>query len=185
MKLKNFILMVLVLSLSLPLWCQVSGSLENENTIQDGRFSTQFQWWIQGNFNKKFGYFGWALVNKNWSEIYPGVFYQPTPWLQVGVGLGIEQDQSKPRLGTFVWAGKGKLYFLGFTEHWGSGFWFRAMAMYCPNDTLQIGLMSQHKLGIGPKIEFELYKPFSLWVAVLTMGEDPKTTVFTGLKLGF
>lgn len=182
---KKALIVVLVLFLSLPLWCQVSGSLESENNLQKGQFSTQFQWWIQGNFNKSFGYFGWALVSKNWSEIYPGISWQPTSWLQLGAGLGIEQNQSKPRFGAFVWAGKDKVYFLGFLEDWGSGFWYRAMAMYRLNQVLQVGLMSQHKLGIGPKVEVEFYKPFSLWVALLTMGQNPRTTAFAGLKLNF
>lgn len=103
MKIKNFVLMILmVLVLVFPLWCQVSGSLENESNLQKGQPSTQFQWWIQGNFNKEFGYFGWALVSKDWSEIYPGIFWQPTSWLQIGAGLGIEQGQSKPRFGAFL-----------------------------------------------------------------------------------
>jgi len=182
---KKMFVLLMVMIMAVPLWCQVSGCLENESTLQKGQLFTQFQWWIQGSFSQKFGYFGWALVSNNWSEIYPGVSWQPTSWLQVGVGMGIESGQSKARFGEFLWIGKGKFYFLGFTEHEGSGFWYRAMAMYRMNETLQIGLMSQHKLGIGPKVEMVIYKPFSFWAAVLTMGQDPKTTVFGGLKLGF
>ena len=176
---------VLVFVFSMPAQSQVTGCLENENSIQNGHLSPGFQFWIQGNFNKKFGYFGWALVTKNWSEIYPGLSWQPTSWLQVGIGAGIEQNQSKARIGEFIWIGKGKFYFLGFTEHSGSGFWYRAMAMYQASQRLQVGLMSQYRLGIGPKVEMVIHKPFSLWVAVLMLGQDPRTTVFTGLKLGF
>jgi len=182
---KKALIVIVVLLLSLPLWCQVTGSLESENNLQKGQFSTQFQWWIQGNFNKSFGYFGWALVSKGWSEIYPGIFWQPTSWLQLGAGLGIEQNQSKPRFGAFLWAGEGKVYFLGFLEAWGSGLWYRAMAMYRLNQALQVGLMSQYNLGIGPKVEVAFYKPFSLWLAVLTMGQNPRTTAFAGIKLNF
>ncbi|OGZ31829.1 MAG: hypothetical protein A2V69_01040 [Candidatus Portnoybacteria bacterium RBG_13_40_8] len=184
---KYFVLFLAVVFLfsSLPVWSQVTGCLENETHLQRGQLSTQFQFWIQGNFNKKFGYFGWTLVSKNWSEIYPGLSWQPTSWLQVGIGMGIEQGQSKARFGEFIWIGKGKFYFLGFTEHEGSGFWYRAMAMYRPSQAFQVGLMSQYKLGIGPKVEMVIYKPFALWVAALILGQDPKTTVFAGLKLGF
>lgn len=176
--------MILVLFLSLPLWCQATGSLESESNFHNGLFSTQFQWWIQGNFGKSsFGYFGWALVSKGWSEIYPGLSWQPASWIQMGVGAGIEQTQSKVRFGEFLWVGKGKLYFLGFTEHGGSGFWYRAMTMYKWTKDFQVGLMSQHGLGIGPKMEFEFLKPFSLWVATLFW--ERSTTVFGGLKLNF
>lgn len=183
---KNYVvlfLMVVVVFMTAPLWCQVTGSLENENCIQRGQFATQFQFWIQGQFNKQFGYFGWALVSKNWAEIYPGVSWQPFSWLQMGVGVGIESDQSKARFGEFLWIGKGKFYFLGFTEHEGSGFWYRAMAMYRMNKSLQVGLMSQHKLGIGPKVEVAIFKPFALWAATLFW--QGKTTIFGGLKFNF
>lgn len=183
---KYFVLfLVVVLVFSIPARSQVTGCLESENNIQNGHLTPAFQFWIQGNFNKRFGWFGWALVNKNWSEIYPGLSWQPISWLQVGIGAGIEQNQSKARIGEFIWIGKGKFYFLGFTEHQGSGFWYRAMAMYNPGKGLQVGLMSQYKLGIGPKVEVVIHKPFSFWVAVLAFGQDPKTTAFAGLKLGF
>lgn len=184
---KKLFLVVLILFLSLPLWSQVSGCLENENNLREGQFTGGFQWWIQGNFsNSKFGYFGWALVSKNWSEIYPGFYWQPFSWLQIGAGLGIEQGQSKPRFGAFLWAGKDKIYFTAFLEEWGSGLWWRALAMYRLNQIAQIGLMSQHKLGIGPKMEVEFYKPFSFWAAILVFGqEDSGVTLFGGIKLGF
>ena len=182
---KKILIAIVILLLSTPLWCDVSGCLESESNLQKGQLSTQFQWWIQGNFTKSFGYFGWALVSKNWSEIYPGIFWQPASWLQLGAGLGIEQNQSKPRFGAFVWAGKGKVSVLGFFEHWGSGLWWRAIGMYRLNQTFQVGLMSQHKLGIGPKVEMEFYKPFSLWVAVLAMGQNPEVTAFAGFKINF
>ncbi len=178
------LLMVVVLVLSAPVHAQVTGCLENENNVQNNRLTPGIQFWIQGQFNKHFGWFGWALVNKNWSEIYPGISWQPVPWLQVGVGAGIEQSQSKLRFGEFLWMGKGKFYFMGFTEHEGSGFWYRAMAMYQVNQKIQVGLMSQYKLGIGPKAEMVIHKPFSFWVAVLAKQES-KTTIFGGLKLGF
>lgn len=178
-------LVALILVLSVPAQSQVTGCIESENNIQNGHLTPGIQFWIQGQFNKRFGWFGWALVNKNWSEIYPGLSWQPTSWLQVGIGAGIEQNQSKARIGEFIWIGKGKFYFLGFTEHSGSGFWYRAMAMYQPSKKLQVGLMSQYKLGIGPKVEMVVHKPFSFWVAVLAFGQEPKTTAFAGLKLGF
>ena len=179
-----FVAVICILSLSLPLWAQ--SSLESENHLQQGQFSTQFQWWVQGNFTKSFGYFGWAVVSKNWSEIYPGVSWQPASWLQLGAGFGIEHGQSKPRFGSFLWAGNGNAYFLGFLEAWGSGLWYRAMAMYRLNQALQVGLMSEHKLGIGPKVEVVFYKPFSIWAALLVMGQgQTRTTGFLGLKLNF
>ncbi len=180
-----FVVVFVVVMMSIPTWGQVLGSVENETNIQKGIVSTQFQYWIQGQFNKQFGWFAWALGSKNWSEIYPGLSWQPTSWLQMGVGAGIEQGQSKARFGEFLWIGKGRFCFLGFTEHEGSGFWYRAMAMYKMNDSFQVGLMSQHKLGIGPKMEAVVLKPFSVWAAILTGGENPKTTIFGGLKLGF
>jgi len=175
----------MLFAFSVPAVSQVTGCLENENNVQNGHLTPGIQFWIQGQFSKQFGWFGWALTNNDWSEIYPGLSWQPVSWLQVGVGAGIEHNQSKARVGEFIWIGKGKFYFLGFTEHSGSGFWYRAMAMYKAGERLQVGLMSQYKLGIGPKAEVVIVKPFSLWVAFLYFGQEPKTTAFGGLKLGF
>ncbi len=186
MKNRNIVFaLVLILILCVPVWSQVTGCLENENNVQGGQLTAGVQFWIQGQFNSHFGWFGWALVNKDWSEIYPGLYWQPTSWMQIGIGAGIERDQSRARVGEFLWMGKGKFYFLAFTEHEGSGFWYRAMAMYQMNKRFQIGLMSQYRLGIGPKVEAVIVKPFSLWVAALAWGEHPKIAAFGGLKLGF
>lgn len=180
---KFCVLFVIVFLFVAPVWCQVTGSVESESNSHNREFSTQFQFWLQGQFNKQFSWFGWALGSKDWSEIYPGFSWMPASWIQLGIGAGIEQGRSDVRIGEFLWMGKGQFYFLGFTEHEGSGFWYRAMAMYKINETLEFGLMSQHKLGIGPKVEKVIHKPFSLWVATLFWKNS--TTIFGGLKLCF
>jgi hypothetical protein len=182
---KKSVWILLLMLMAAPLWCQVTGSIESENHLQSGDFSTQMQFWLQGNFNKQIGYWGWALVFQNWGEIYSGVSWKAASWLQVGIGAGIEHGQSKARLAEFLWMGKGKFYLFALTEHGGSGFWYRAFAMYVVDKRFQVGLMSQYKLGIGPKVEIALFKPFSVWLTAMTFGENPKTSFFGTLKIGF
>ena len=182
---KKLVLILVLVLIATPLWCQVSGSMESENHLQDGKFYTQMQFWLQGNFNKHIGYWGWALVFKDWGEIYSGLSWKATSWLQMGFAAGIEHPQSTPRFAEFLWMGKGPVYLFALTEHGGSGFWYRAFAMYVVNKRFQVGLMSQYRLGIGPKVEIALFKPFSVWFTAMTFGTNPDTSFLGTLKIGF
>ncbi len=183
---KKAVLILLAFLVASPLWSQVHGSMEMETHLQSGETYLQGEFWLQGNFTEKLGFFGWALEAKAWSEIYAGPSWKPASWLQVGAGAGFEHGVHKARFAQFLWMGQGPVYLFALAEEGGGfGFWYRAFAMYMINNRFQVGLMSQHKLGIGPKVEIALFKPFSVWFTVMTFGDTPKTSVFGTVKLGF
>ena len=183
---KRALFVIIAVLVASPLWSQVNGSIEMETHLQSGDAYLQGEFWLQGNITDKIGFFGWALEAKAWSEIYAGPSWKPASWLQVGAGAGVEHSTQKARFAQFVWMGDGPFYLFALAEEGGGyGFWYRAFAMYVVNKRLQLGMMSQHKLGIGPKIEVALFKPFSVWFTVMTFGSAPKTSVFGTIKLGF
>ena len=118
--------------------------------------------------NKKFGTFAWVFANESWAEGYGGLTYMPSPYLQLGFGLGLEQANNPWRIGSMIWIGKENWSVLSLFEAGGSGYWHQINAIYRLNRNIGIGLMKEEFTGIGPRLELKIPQlPIQFWTSLL------------------
>ncbi len=155
-------------------------TIESQNLFTNKQITPTITGYITHNLNKeRLGIFAWFLVNKHWAEGYTGLSYK-FPHCQISAGAGLEQAKQSLRLGGSLWLGNKKIYTLVITEKGGSGFWHRAIINYRLK-WLGVGVMSQTKLGIGPRFEVKIPQtPFKVWGSVLS-GKN----IFLSLKMNF
>jgi hypothetical protein len=120
--------------------------------------------------NKKIGAFAWIFVNESWAEGYGGLTYMPSPYLQLGFGLGLERANNPWRIGNMIWVGKEDWSVLSLFEAGGSGYWHQINAIYHLNKNIGIGLMKEEFTGFGPRLELTIPQlPIQLWVSFLQL----------------
>ena len=138
--------------------------------------------WVSGNITPKLGLFAWFQVDKAYGESYGGMSFSPTPWLQFGVGGGIEQADNPARLGSFLWIGGKRQTVLAIYEHGGSGLWYKAEYNFALNDKVGVGLITERSKGTGPRLEMKIPRsPIIVWAAPLV--NDGKIIGLIGVRL--
>lgn len=127
--------------------------------------------WFQQGISGKIGMFAWAQTTPDWRQAYIGPSYQITSWLQVGIGGGIEKADSKKRLGSFLYAAKGKDSLFGVYENGGGGRWHIAVYNHqVGKSRFGIGVHTQAFVGTGPRAEMN-FGPIKLWSSLLFEGD--------------
>ena len=117
------------------------------------------------------GSFAWFQVQQGYGQAYAGATYSPKPWVQFALGGGLEEDKHPARIGSYVWAGKGRVSGLGVFEDGGSGFWYKVETNCQVTAGLGLGTLTEANNGTGPKLELALpHTPFKLWFAPLWKG---------------
>lgn len=113
----------------------------------------------------KFKVFYFALVEKNWAEAQVGIAYCPATWLELGVGVGIEQAPKLYRYTASVWAGKNDVdfSFVGEKGHGADNWWYKTFVRY-HFKKVNVGLMSWRYAVTGPFAEYQLNKDLKIWV---------------------
>ncbi len=148
---------------------QASFWVEEQTSFSDGETIPKMHTLLLQDFNKKhLGLFGYFQVQEDYAQAYVGPTLSPMPWLQVGVGWGLEQADTPVRLGSFVWLGDARRYLLAIYENGGGGYWYHAEANTSIADWLGIGMgaMVEHLVGIGPRMELNMPRlPVKIWVA--------------------
>ena len=87
--------------------------------------------------------------------------------MQAGVGGGIEQADSMARLGSFLYAAKGRNSLFAIYENGGSGRWHQAVFNHqIGKSRYGLGVHNQAFVGTGPRAEVNL-GPVKFWVAAL------------------
>ena len=144
--------------------------IENYNTVEksdERRVVSTTDVWIQQNLKGKVGMFVWAQANPIYRQIYAGGSYQFTPWLQAGMGGGVEQADSVKRLGSFVYAAKKNESFFGIYENGGPGRWHLARYTHrFGKSRYDLGFHNQAFIGSGPRAEINL-GPVKVWSSAL------------------
>lgn len=139
------------------------------------------------------GLFSWILGSKNWAEFHSGLTYQPFPWLQLGLGLGLEQAENPFRVGSFFWLGGDWWWIQTDIETGGSGLWYQSIGVFVKkNHDIEFGYFARSGEGIGPYLSHGLSRfgiPLKFWQAPLLY--DPQTKQFgllgisSGLEYSF
>lgn len=121
------------------------------------------------------GFFTLTLVNESWGEVYGGVAYTFAPWIEAGIGLGVETDVDPARYGSYLAVTRPKTSLLVLHEYGGSGHWVRAIGAYNVSSA-GFGFMHETNLGTGPYWEARLPKS-KVWTSVLFGEHDAPVQV--------
>ena len=133
---------------------------------------------------KKFGVWGFALVEKNWAEAYGGVLYSPAEWVEITLGAGIEQCSSLYRLSANVWMGGQGFSFSLLTEK-GDGpdnWWYKSVLKYKVGN-FNLGIMAWRFHGIGPLVEYTPLKRATIWLNPVYDPEFKEQRVVIGVDI--
>lgn len=145
--------------------------------------------WAQQSLSKHTGLFGWGQVGMNYRQTYVGGYVKPTNWLQVGVGGGVEQTTSKARIGSFLYANKGRCYVFAIYEDKGAtGYWYLTLTDVKISKRWSVGTHSQAFLGHGVRTEYRL-NPIGRWTPsirpTITWDEKGHTNAMLGLRFTY
>lgn len=151
-----------------PWWTEVQAQ-------SDGLAKTVL--WYERGLTPSVGFFGLATTDTTrYAAAYAGPYWRPTEWLQLGVGIGRENQPNAMRRAVFYSIDTEKFYSFGTFENGGSGPWYRAHAIYRLNERWNIGVMMERDVGFGPRVEHYINKKNDtiVWVAALR-GSVPNT----------
>jgi hypothetical protein len=161
-------MLVMVVFLSLPVFSQTYLFVEQYATTEktdNRRTLPTTDMWFQRGLVGKVGVFSWAQTGPIYRQVYVGGSYQFTTWLQAGVGGGVEEANSKARLGSFAYLSKGKNSVFAIYENGGSGPWYftlynRKVGRY------GLGVHTQSYVGTGPRAEVNFGR-IKFWTSAL------------------
>lgn len=152
--------------------------------------------WYEKELTPSVGFFALATTDTTrYAAMYAGPYWKPTEWLQLGVGIGRENQPNSMRRAAFYSIDTDKFYSFGTVENGGSGPWYRAHAIYRLNERWNVGVMMERDVGFGPRVEHYINKKNDtiVWVAAprgsvpnIEAGiRETKTTWMFGLSTGF
>lgn len=133
---------------------------------------------------KKFGIWGFALVEKNWAEAYGGILYSPAEWVEITLGGGIEQCPTLYRLSANVWMG-GKGFSFSLLTEKGDGpdnWWYKSVLKYKVGN-FNLGVMAWRFHGIGPLAEYTPLKRATIWINPVYDPEFKEQRVVIGVDI--
>lgn len=141
---------------------------------------------ITTSISGPFGGFVQVFGSRSWAELYGGLTLQPGPWLQIGLGVGVEQNDKPIRVGGFFWIGDNVNYFTRTElEKGGSGVWYQSLGAYRPVSWFGAGYFLRKGEGLGPYVEVLMPKPkLKFWAAPLILDLDTQTIFFKGISSG-
>jgi len=138
--------------------------------------------------NSQFGVSVWSLTQPGWAEVYPGIIYAPTKWLEFNASFGIETGGKTWRSGASVWMGNGKISFFSCWEKGGGGndnYWYLNRLNFNFSKKFGAGLKAMRYHGWGPELLLSPNKRVTITMAFLY---DLEAKVFNGqyaLKVKF
>lgn len=164
----------------------VSGWVDVEGQSKGSDQSAQVLTLINFTGNGKVGGYIWAQSGPGYSQVYAGPTYAPKSWVQVGGAFGIEKsgDKVSPRVGGFVWVGKGRLSSLVLLEGAGSGFWYKSQTTIKLPKGVTASVINQRFAGTGPELEIPIPKT-KLSVRASVLGQDGGPTYKIALRFNF
>lgn len=198
-KLYRSLILMLLVSVSLPLL-----AAETEETKKPWWTEIQVQsdgtakaiLWYEKELTPSVGFFALAATDTTrYAAAYAGPYWKPIEWLQLGIGIGRENQPNAMRRAAFYSIDTEKFYSFGTVENGGSGPWYRAHAIYRLNERWSVGAMTEKDVGFGPRIEFNINKKNDviMWAAALRGNvpnvemeiKERKTTLMLGFSFSF
>ncbi len=167
---------------------QITFQPEAQGTIHRGKSITQFNNLISFTpANSRWGGSAWMQYDKGYAQFYAGPTFSPAPWIQAGLGAGMERYESVRaiRWGSFLWLGYGRCSAITiYEDSHNSGYWYKSMIMADIGKGFVLGGMVQRYAGFGPRIEFNIPKtPLTIWASFLHDWKTNHENIMVGGKL--
>ncbi|MBI5901168.1 MAG: hypothetical protein HZB40_18350 [Rhodocyclales bacterium] len=152
---------------------------------QAGKRITETLAWIDGPIAGPVGWFVFAYQDSDgYREIYGGPTIRPLPWLELGLGMGRENEGNRHRRSAHFSIDGEIGSFAGYFENGASGPAHKLYLNYWATHSLGIGLMEDFS-GRGPRVVLRLGEKANLWGALLRDRADGATRGIAGLNCQF
>ncbi|MDO8958564.1 MAG: hypothetical protein Q7U85_02400 [Rhodocyclaceae bacterium] len=152
---------------------------------QNGKGVTEALAWIDGNIHGPVGYFVFVyLASDGYREVYGGPTIRPLPWLELGVGMGRENEGNRRRRSAHFSADGEIGSVSGYYEDGASGPSHKLFLNYWLTKSVGIGLMDDTS-GRGPRVVLPLGEKVNLWGALLRDKSDGTTKAVAAVNYQF
>lgn len=152
---------------------------------QEGTGITETLAWIDGPIGGPIGWFVFAYQDSDgYREIYGGPTVKPLPWLELGVGIGRENEGNRHRRSAHFSADGEIGSISGYFENGASGPSHKLYLNYWLRNSLGIGLMEDHS-GRGPRMVLRFSEKANLWGALLRQNADGSTRALAAVNYQF
>lgn len=168
-KLYRSLILMLLLLVSLPLRAAEGDWPNFEVEVQTYSSGLTGFTGIYGNTLKdsSFGYYvSVHAASDRYHEIYVGPTYKPVDCVEIGIGLGHENEPNSTRRNAYFLAECGKVAAFVTYESGGSGPWHRFDLIYRLTEKFGAGIGGDTSFGHGPRFEYEIAKNVTLAAAL-------------------
>ena len=180
------VFVVLVLTVPMVSYSQVSGFVESKNTVKRGVVTPSINIVASGKLRGSVGWSLYSLTSEKYSEAYAGPTWSPLSWLELGGSVGLENSPKPFRYASSVWVGKGRYSILTIHESsraGGSGYWQMTRATVSIFEGSKIGFYSQRFVGNGPYLEKTLGRRLTAWAS--SPIDNGRVGMLLGLRFAF
>ncbi len=142
--------------------------------------------YYEKSLTDSFGFY--VLVEKEsngYYEFYAGPKWKPLEWLEVGVGVGMENMPNSTRWNFFFDANWEKVGVSGSFENGGSGAWHKVTATYAVSKHIGVGVMDETGFEPGPRLEYNIKKNVQVWGALLRNQDTKENTSVFAINFSF
>ncbi len=141
--------------------------------------------WIDGRIAGPVGWFVFAYQDSDgYREIYGGPTIRPLPWLELGLGMGRENEGERHRRSWHFSADGEVGSFSGYFENGASGPSHKLYLNYWLFKSIGLGLMEDSS-GRGPRVVFPLGEKANLWGALLRDKADGTSKAVVAVSYQF
>lgn len=152
---------------------------------EEGNGYTEGLAWIDGHIGGPLGWFVFAyLASDGYREIYGGPTVRPLPWLELGVGLGWENEGNHRRRSAHFSVDGEIGSISGYYEDGASGPSHKLYLNYWLTESVGVGLMDDDS-GLGPRAVFRLGDKANIWGAVLRDRSSDETNAIVAVNYQF
>lgn len=152
---------------------------------QQGKGVTEVVAWVDGRITGPVGWFVFAYQDSDgYREIYGGPTIRPLPWLELGIGMGRENEGNRHRRSAHFSADGEIGSFSGYFENGASGPSHKLYLNYWLTKSLGLGLMEDSS-GRGPRVVLPLGEKANLWGALLRDKSDGTTKAVAAVNYQF
>jgi hypothetical protein len=152
---------------------------------QAGKAVNEVLAWIDGPIAGPVGWFVFAYQDSDgYREIYGGPTIRPLPWLELGVGMGRENEGNRHRRSAHFSADGDIGSISGYFENGASGPSHKLYLNYWLTKSLGLGLMDDDS-GRGPRVVLPIGEKANLWGALLRDKLDGTTRAVAAVNHQF
>ncbi len=152
---------------------------------QMGSSVTEVLAWVDGRIADPVGWFVFAFHDSDgYREIYGGPTIRPLPWLELGIGVGRENEGNRNRRSAHFSADGEIGSFSGYFENGASGPSHKLYLNYWLTKSIGLGLMEDSS-GRGPRVVVPIGEKANLWGALLRDKSDGTTRAVAALNYQF